>query len=116
MPELIAAKAAEAAPRDRYRGPVTVYAIAQLTIHDRARYQQYVAAFMPVLTQYGGRLLAPDEHGGDRRTVGWRQGRPHAFPDRETFTAWVTSPEYREISKDRLAAAETTGILVRGLR
>ena len=38
-----------------------------------------------------------------------------AFPDRETFTAWVMSPEYREIFKDRLAAAETTGILVRGL-
>ena len=38
-----------------------------------------------------------------------------AFPDRETFTTWVTSPEYQEISKDRLAAAETTGILVRGL-
>ncbi len=38
-----------------------------------------------------------------------------AFPDRETFTAWVTSPEYQEISKDRLAAAETTGILVHGL-
>ncbi len=41
---------------------------------------------------------------------------PMAFPDRETFTAWVTSPEYREISKDRLAVAETTGILVSGLR
>ncbi len=38
-----------------------------------------------------------------------------AFPDRETFTARVTSPEYREISKDRLAAAETTGTLIRGL-
>jgi uncharacterized protein (DUF1330 family) len=39
---------------------VTVYAIAQLTIHDRARYQRYVAAFMPVLVRYGGQLLAAD--------------------------------------------------------
>ena len=38
-----------------------------------------------------------------------------AFPDRETVTVWLTSPEYREISKDRLAAAGTTAILVRGL-
>ena len=38
-----------------------------------------------------------------------------AFPDRETFTTWLTSPEYREIARDRLAAADTTGILVRGL-
>lgn len=37
-----------------------------------------------------------------------------AFPARETLTTWVISPEYQEISKDRLAAAETTGIL-RGL-
>jgi uncharacterized protein (DUF1330 family) len=37
---------------------VTVYAIAQLTIHDRARYQRYVAAFMPVLVRYGGQLAA----------------------------------------------------------
>ena len=41
---------------------MTVYAVAQLTIHDRARYQRYVAAFMPILTKYGGRLLAADEH------------------------------------------------------
>ena len=40
---------------------VTVYAIAQLTIHDRARYQRYAATFLPILTKYGGQLLAADE-------------------------------------------------------
>jgi uncharacterized protein (DUF1330 family) len=102
--------------RDRYRGPVTVYAIAQLTIHDRARYQRYVAAFITILTRYGGQLLAAEEH--PEVTEGQWDGDKvvlMAFPDRKTFTAWVTSPEYREISKDRLAAAETTAILVRGL-
>jgi len=39
---------------------VTVYAIAQITIHDRACYDRYMNAFMPVLTRYGGRLLAAD--------------------------------------------------------
>ena len=100
----------------RYRGLVTVYAIAQLTIHDRVRYQRYVAAFMPVLTKYGGRLLAADEH--PEVTEGQWNGDKvvlMAFPDRETFTTWLTSPEYREIARDRLAAADTTGILVRGL-
>jgi uncharacterized protein (DUF1330 family) len=95
---------------------VTVYAIAQLTIHDRARYQEYVAAFMPILVKHGGRLLAADEH--PEVTEGQWDGDKivlMAFPDRATFRAWATSPEYREISKDRLAAAETTGILVRGL-
>ncbi len=95
---------------------MTVYAIAQLAIHGRERYQRYVAAFMPILSKYGGRLLAADEH--PEVTEGQWDGDKvvlMAFPDREAFTAWVTSPEYREISKDRLAAAETTGILVRGL-
>ena len=29
---------------------------------DRARYQRYAAAFLPILARYGGRLLAADEH------------------------------------------------------
>ena len=95
---------------------MTVYAIAQLTIVDRARYQRYVTAFMPILTEYGGRLLAADDH--PEVTEGQWDGDKivlMAFPDRETFTAWLTSPGYREIAEDRLAAARTTGILVRGL-
>ena len=103
-------------PARPYRGRVTVYAIAQLTIHDRDRYQRYVAAFMPILAKYGGLLLAADEH--PEVTEGQWDGDKvvlMAFPDRETFMTWLTSPEYREIASDRLAAADTTGILVRGL-
>jgi len=95
---------------------VTVYAIAQLRIHDRARYQRYVAAFMPILARYGGRLLAADEH--PEVTEGqWDRDKVVllAFPDREAFAAWATSPEYREISADRLAAADTVALLVRGV-
>ena len=95
---------------------MTVYAIAQLCIHDRARYQRYVAAFMPILARYGGRLLAADEH--PEVTEGqWDRDKVVllAFPDRETFAAWATSPEYREISADRLAAADTVALLVRGV-
>jgi Domain of unknown function (DUF1330) len=29
--------------------------------------------------------------------------------------AWATSPEYREISADRLTAADTVALLVRGV-
>jgi uncharacterized protein (DUF1330 family) len=95
---------------------MTVYAIAQLAIHDRVRYDRYVAAFMPVLIKYGGRLLAADERpvvvegewGGDKVIV-------MAFPDRDTFTTWAASPEYQEISKDRVAATEGVVLLVRGL-
>jgi uncharacterized protein (DUF1330 family) len=95
---------------------VTVYAIAQLTIHDRARYQRYVAAFMPILAKYGGQLLAADEH--PEVTEGQWDGNKvvlMSFPDRETFTTWATSPEYREISADRLAGADTVALLIRGM-
>ena len=72
-----------------------------------------IHAYPPI--KYGRRLLAADEHPeviegqweGDKIVL-------IAFPARETLTTWVISPEYQEISKDRLAAAETTGIL-RGL-
>ncbi len=95
---------------------MTVYAIAQLTIHDRGRYDRYTAAFMPVLTKYGGRLLAADEQpgivegqwDGDKVVI-------IAFPDRDTFTAWANSPEYKEISEDRLASTEGPVLLVHGL-
>jgi len=99
-----------------YRGLVTVYAIAQITIHDRASYDRYMNAFMPVLTRYGGRLLAADEQpkviegqwSGDKVIL-------MAFPDRDTFTAWAASAEYQEISKDRVAATDGVVLLVRGL-
>ena len=38
-----------------------VYVLAQLTIHDRARYDRYAARFMGVLEKFEGRLLAADE-------------------------------------------------------
>ena len=93
-----------------------MYAIAQLSIHDRVRYDRYMAAFMPVFAKYGGRLLAADEHPGVIEGQ-WNKDKVvlMEFPDRDTFTAWANSPEYQEIAKDRLAAAQTVVLLVRGL-
>jgi uncharacterized protein (DUF1330 family) len=95
---------------------VTVYALAQLSIHDRARYDRYAAAFMPVLIKHGGRLLAADEQA--RVVEGtWPRDKVvmMSFPDEQTFTTWANSPEYQEISKDRLAATEAVVLLVHGL-
>jgi len=95
---------------------VTVYAIAQLRIHDRAPYERYAAAFMPVLRQYGGRLVVAD--GKPEVAEGqWDGNRVVvlAFEDRDAFSTWATSPEYRAIVQDRWDAAETTILLVRGV-
>jgi uncharacterized protein (DUF1330 family) len=73
---------------------VTVYSIAQLSIHDRGRYGRYAAAFMPVLTKYCGRLLAANEQPSIVEGQ-WIGGKVVliAFPDQDTFTVWASSPE-----------------------
>lgn len=95
---------------------MTVYVLAQLTIHDRARYDRYSAGFMPVLKQYGGRLLAADEAVATLEGV-WdhKKGVLIAFEDAAQAERWMNSPEYREISKDRTAATTAVALLVQGL-
>lgn len=95
---------------------MTVYALAQLKITGRARYQRYVDAFMPVLAAHGGRLLAADEtpciEEGD-----WPFDKAIliAFPDEATFRKWASSPEYRQIAEDRLAGASGPVLLLHGI-
>jgi uncharacterized protein (DUF1330 family) len=96
---------------------MTVYAIAQLSIHDRERYERYVTRFMPVLSKYHGRLLAADEH-----PLAVEGSFAHdklillAFDDKHAFERWAHSEEYVEISRDRKAATDGSVLLVRGFR
>ena len=95
---------------------MSVYAIAQLSIHDRASYQRYQDRFMSVFALHKGRLLAADEH--PRVMEGkWDQDKVvlMSFPDEGAFLDWANSPEYQEIAKDRLAGATTVALLVKGL-
>ena len=95
---------------------MTVYAIGQLTIHDRERYGRYAARFMAVLDRHGGRLLASDEHpqviegDWDREKVVLL-----AFDDETAFSTWARSPEYQEIAEDRIASTTATVLLVAGV-
>jgi uncharacterized protein (DUF1330 family) len=95
---------------------MTVYAIAQLTITDRSRYQRYQTGFMSVLGQYGGRLLVADEAPAvvegrwDHQKIVVLE-----FKDAAAFRAWAESPEYRQIAIDRLAGAHTLVVLARGV-
>ena len=95
---------------------MSAYIIAQLMIHDRARYDRYAAAFFPTLKPFGGRLLASDE--GPRVLEGaWPRGKPVLidFPDAAAAEAWAASPAYRAIAVDRLAASEAVVLLAKGL-
>ncbi len=94
---------------------MTVYVLAQLKIHDAPRYQRYVDAFMPVLSQFGGRLLAADEQ--VRAVEGnWPYDKAvlMAFPGEHEFRSWSESPAYRTISEDRIAGATAQVFMLHG--
>jgi len=95
---------------------MTVYAIAQLKIHDRESYNRYQARFMDVFQHFKGRVLASDESPSveegkwDREKVVLL-----SFPDEAAFRAWADSPGYQEIAKDRKAGADAVVLLVKGV-
>jgi len=96
---------------------VSVYALAQLRIHDQDSYGRYQGRFMQVLGKYGGRLLAADNaprvlegHWWDRNKVVLIE-----FESNSAFQTWATSPEYADISVDRKAGADAVVLLIKGL-
>lgn len=95
---------------------MTVYALAQLKIHDRDAYGRYMSRFMGVLQAYEGRLLAADEK--PRVLEGqWDRDKVVllAFDDAAQFRVWAASPEYAEIAVDRKAGADAVVLLVEGV-
>jgi len=95
---------------------VTVYVVAALKFTDRPAYDRYQAAFMGVFRRFHGRLLAADERPtpleGD---AGYEKIVLMSFPDEAEARRFIDDPDYREISKDRRAGAETVSLLVHGL-
>src|SRR3954447_23906107 len=94
-----------------------VYAVAELTVHDRERYDRYVAGFLPVIEQYGGRVLAAQD-GPDVLEGSWPHDRIVllAFDDRASFDRWSGSPEYGAIVEDRYGGADSVIVLAEGLQ
>ena len=92
-----------------------VYALAQLTITDRAAYQRYQERFMGVFARYRGRVLASDEHPVVLEGT-WTHQKVVllSFPDEAELAAWGGSPEYQEIARDRKAGAAAVVLMVRG--
>ncbi|MGA0604601.1 DUF1330 domain-containing protein [Phenylobacterium sp. VNQ135] len=94
---------------------MTCYLVGRIAIHDRERYGRYAAAFMPVLKQYGGRLLLSEEN--PEPLEGDWDGRKLvvlAFDSREAALTWANSPEYRKIAVDRDAGADVIAVLTEG--
>jgi uncharacterized protein (DUF1330 family) len=93
-----------------------VYAIAQISITDRATYNRYLSRFMSVFNRFKGRVLAADE---SPTVVEGKWDRQKvvllSFPDEAAFRDWADSPDYQEILKDRHAGSTAVILLVKGI-
>lgn len=95
---------------------MSVYAIAQLWIHDPAAYARYARRFMEVFECFQGRLLVADENPSIYEGV-WDVDKVVvvAFPSEASFRDWAESPEYLKIAEDRKAAASSIIMLVKDI-
>jgi uncharacterized protein (DUF1330 family) len=95
---------------------MSVYFVAQITIHDRAGYSRYEAGFMPVIEKYKGRLLAVDENPEVVEGT-WNCTRTVLieFPTRDDAMAWAGSAEYQAIAKHRWAASTADIVMIKSL-
>jgi uncharacterized protein (DUF1330 family) len=95
---------------------MTVYVIAQVKFTNEELYRRYQARFFDVFRQFKGRLLAADE--APQVLDGeWSHDKVVVmqFPDQAEAERFIHSPAYEEISRDRIAGAETISLLVKGL-
>jgi uncharacterized protein (DUF1330 family) len=96
---------------------MTVYVIAQVKFTEEPLYRRYQARFADVFSRFKGRLLVADEEpvvlDGE-----WSRDKVVVmqFPDEGEAQRFLSSPEYQDISKDRIAGADTVALMVRGLK
>ena len=93
-----------------------MYAIAQLKFTDRVAYDRYQSEFLGIFAQFRGTLLAADEHAEVvEEASGVEKVVLMSFPDRTAFIAWAESADYRHISVNRHAGADTVVFLIAAL-
>ena len=92
-----------------------VYLIAQLNIHDRAKYAEYGAGFMEIFSRYEGRLLSvhesPEPLEGE-----WNYTRTVLleFPSEAKAKAWYHSEDYQRLAQHRFASSNANLVLIKG--
>jgi uncharacterized protein (DUF1330 family) len=95
---------------------VPAYVIANVTIEDPVRYEDYKRMVPGTLTAFGGRFIA---RGGQIEVLegSWKPNRLVIleFPSVERARAWWNSPEYSEAKALRQATSTGTLLIVEGL-
>ena len=93
---------------------MSVFVVAQLKFTDESRYRRYQEKFAPVFSKFGGTLICADENPKPL------EGQPDcdkvvimSFGNERRAKEFFESPDYRSISKDREAGANTVSVMVR---
>jgi uncharacterized protein (DUF1330 family) len=92
------------------------YIIADVTINDPSRYEEYKKLTPASLVPFEGKFIV---RGGEAQTLegDWKPGRVVIleFPSMEKARAWRSSAEYAPAKAIREASATTRSIVVEGL-
>ena len=94
---------------------MAAYVIANITVTDPVRYEDYRRLVAPTLQNYGGRFIA---RGGTIEVLegDWQPNRLVIveFPSVERARAWWHSPEYSEAKAIRQATSDGTLLILEG--
>lgn len=91
------------------------YILGQVRVEDPAIFSGYVSGFRRIFAQFGGRVLAVNDHPAILEGEGEADRLVLLeFADRAAALRFWNSPEYREIVRYRHAAAESRVLLFDG--
>lgn len=95
---------------------MAVYIINNMTIHDRAAYDEYVRGFLPIFRKYRGKLLVAVDHPTPLEGE-WPYDRTVIieFPDREEARRWYESPEYVALAQHRFRGTRSNVVILDAL-
>jgi uncharacterized protein (DUF1330 family) len=97
---------------------MAVYIIAEHTITDAAKFEEYRTKVGPIIAKHGGRYITkPGSHVVlEKENAVWQPERVVIieFPDKAALKAWYHSPEYQPLIALRQAAAKDMLIMLEG--
>ena len=87
-----------------YMEDLSVFVIANLTIHDPVPYRVYEKGFFPLLKKYGGEFITYDDNPMTLEGINPRFGRMilFKFPSEENAKNWYHDPDYQSLINNRL--------------
>src|SRR5436190_3612446 len=94
------------------------YIIAEHTITDSAKFEEYRTKVGPIIAKHGGRYITKSDSQVilEKQNAVWHPERVVIieFPDMAALNAWYSSPEYQPLIPLRQAAAKDMLITLDG--